>query len=386
MTILTNLKIIDPVLGLVDADAIEVENGVIVALGTAGEMPGPDRRDMGGVFVTPGLIDAHVHLCLNPEISNPLDQDKFDRETLMAQMIERARQMLDAGITTARDLGGGQWIELDVRDAILSGEVAGPRLLCSGQPITSVSGHCHFWGGEASDVTEALAVLERQVEHGVDLIKVMATGGNLTKGSTPKDAQFDTATLTSVVQAAGNHGMHVAAHCHGTAGIANAATAGVRTIEHCSWVGDAGWARNYDAAVAEEIVRRGAIVSPTINLGWKRRIGSGEYEELVKGNFARLRALGAGFITSTDAGIPNVFHHHLGAALPIFAHFTGMSNAEVLRAATIDCATAIGIGDRVGRIARGFAADLVFLEADPLEDLATFEAPAAVMARGTIAA
>lgn len=383
--LLTNLKIRDPQFPALDAgiDAILIEHGKIVAVGPKPDfLRSGDTRDMAGLFVTPGLIDAHIHLCLDHEISDPMEQDKADRETLLQRMADRAARMLQAGITTARDLGGGQWLELAVRDAINRGEIPGPRLLCAGQPITSVRGHCHFWGGEATGANEAIEVLLRQLEHGVDLIKVMATGGNLTKGSTPMNAQFDLEELTSIVSEASKRGFPVAAHCHGTAGIDNAARAGVSTIEHCSWVGANGWAKHYDPDVAASIVRQGVYVSPTVNLGWKRRIGSGDYENLVRGNFSKLRQAGARFIASTDAGIPGVRHQDLALALPVFGHFAGLDNAEVLLAATSQCAKAIGLGNVTGQIHAGLAADLLFLEKDPLLHLDALAAPVAVMARG----
>lgn len=365
-----------------DADALEIQQGRIVRVGRGADLQGPDERDMGGLYVIPGLIDAHVHLCLNPEIMKPADQDLVSDEELLAQMKARARAMLAAGITTARDLGGGRWLELQVRDEILDGVIPGPRLICAGQPITSVNGHCHFWGGEATDLAAAVTVLERQVHKGVDLIKVMATGGQLTPDSQPVDAQFDAETLTAIVDAARGHRMAVAAHCHGTSGIRNAAIAGVDTIEHCSWVGKDGWAKNYEAEVCKMIAARGIRVSPTVNLGWKRRIGSGAYETLVMSNFTRMREAGVTLIASTDAGIPNVFHHDLPRALPVFAHFAGLDNAAVLRAATSDCAAAIGLGSVTGRIAPGLSADLLLLEQNPLQDLAALATPAAVYARG----
>lgn len=387
MTILTNLKIWDGTSDTIasDVDAMEVSAGTITRIGSSKEMHGGDSRDMGGIFVVPGLIDAHVHMCLNPEISDPEAQDKFSDEVLLDQIATRARQMLAAGITTARDLGGGQWLELEIRDRIRMGALAGPRLVCAGQPITSIKGHCHFWGGEAENADQALAVLHRQLEHDVDLIKVMATGGNLTKGSTPADAQFDEETLAAIVNEAMAHDKHVAAHCHGTSGIGNAARAGVATIEHCSWVGSDGWARNYDPEVSAVISRAGILVSPTINLGWKRRIGNESYESLIQGNYQRMREAGVKFIASTDAGIPNVFHHHLPLALPVFGHFAGLSNVEVMRAATSACAEAIGLGGITGKIATGYAADLVFTEQNPLDDLAALAAPVGVMARGEFA-
>jgi imidazolonepropionase-like amidohydrolase len=230
-------------------------------------------------------------------------------------------------------------------------------------------------------------VIARQHEHAVDLIKVMATGGNLTPGSTPRDAQFDAATLAAIVAEANRLGYPVAAHCHGTAGIKNAVEAGVATIEHCSWVGEGGWGAAYDAAIAAQIAARGIAVSPTINAGWRRHVGTGsDHERRVLGNFAAMRAAGVALIASTDAGIPNVVHAELARALPVFAHFAGFSPRETLTAATSAAARAIGLSKVTGRLAEGFAADVLFVDGDPLTDLACLAAPVEVLARGAGAA
>ena len=176
------------------ADAIRVEDGRIAAIGTAAEISADAAtRDMHGATVLPGLIDAHVHMVLDPDLRDPLSQTTADRETRASAMARRAAGMVRAGITTARDLGGGEWLELALRDRIARGEIEGPRLVCAGQPVTSPGGHCHFWGGEATGTADAAAVIGRQHDHGVDLIKVMATGGSMTKGSKPREAQFDSA-------------------------------------------------------------------------------------------------------------------------------------------------------------------------------------------------
>jgi imidazolonepropionase-like amidohydrolase len=174
----------------------------------------------------------------------------------------------------------------------------------------------------------------------------------------------------------------VAAHCHGTSGIRNATVAGVTTIEHCSWVGPAGWGVDYDEETARHIGERGIWVSPTINAGWKRNIGRSDFEARVRENYRRMRAAGVKLIASTDAGIPNVLHHHLPLALPVFAHFANLTPVEVLRSATSDCATAIGVGAETGRIAVGMSADLLLVEGDVLANLDTLAQPAQVWARG----
>jgi imidazolonepropionase-like amidohydrolase len=367
-----------------DVDAVRIEDGRIAWVGPTAEVArDADARDMAGLTALPGLIDAHVHMVLDPEVRDPLAQTAPDRASRVAAMERRATEMVRAGITTARDLGGGEWLELALRDRIARGEVVGPRLVCAGQPLTSPGGHCHFWGGTAADVDAAAAVIARQQEHGVDLIKVMATGGTMTKGTTPRDAQFDRETLAAIVALARERGYPVAAHCHGTAGIRYAANAGVSTIEHCSWVGETGWGADYDAEIAAELAARGIWVSPTVNLGWKRHQGSGsDHEKRLLANFAAMRAAGVRLTASTDAGIPNIFHADLAKTLPVFAHIAGFTNAQALRSATADAAQAIGLGATTGRLAAGYSADVLFVDGDPLADLACLVTPAAVLARG----
>lgn len=368
------------------ADAIRVEDGRIAAVGAASEISaGATTRDMHGATALPGLIDAHVHMVLDPDLRDPLSQTTADRDARAAAMAQRAGEMVRAGITTARDLGGGEWLELELRDRIARGEIEGPRLVCAGQPVTSPGGHCHFWGGEAPGAADAAAVIARQHEHGVDLIKVMATGGTMTKGSTPREAQFDRETLIEIVAQARQRGYPVAAHCHGTIGIRYAADAGVSTIEHCSWVGENGWAADYDAELAADLAARGIWVSPTVNLGWKRHQGSGsDHEKRLLANFTAMRAAGVRLAASTDAGIPNVRHADLAKALPVFAHLAGLSNAGVLRSATSDCAEAIGLGHLTGRLASGYSADVLFVDGDPIADLGCLGSVVAVLARGRV--
>jgi imidazolonepropionase-like amidohydrolase len=358
--------------------ALVVSDGMFVSESTG---LGDQVRDMRGLFAIPGLIDAHVHMCLDPELKDPLQQTVPGKEKITEDIRKRASMMIKAGITTARDLGGGEYLELKVRDEIEAGKTLGPRLVCAGQPITSVGGHCHFWGGEASGDDEAVAVLERQREKGVDLIKVMVTGGNITPGSRPVDSQFEDQTVTNVVALAKHYGFHVAAHCHGTDGIRQAASAGVTTVEHCSWVGESGWGKAFDTDVVSLMANNGVWVSPTINAGWKR-FTQKAFTEMLQQNYKKMKEAGVRLIASTDAGIPNVFHHDLPRALPVFAHFAGLSAVEALRAATSDCAEAIGLGGITGLIKPGYSADFVLYEEDPLTNLEVLGKPFMVVSRG----
>ena len=381
-TILSDLKIWDGLQHL-EADTLILHGRKIEALcekTALSQAEGRIARSMTGMTALPGLMDAHVHMVLDPNRATPPAADELPDPLAMR---ERAAMMVRAGITTARDLGGGAWLEVALRDAIEAGEVPGPRLLCSGQPVTCTGGHCHFWGGEAADVAAAKVVIDRQVDHQVDLVKVMATGGRFTRGSKPHAPQFELPVLKEIVDYAREKGLSVAAHCHGTPGIDAAVRAGVNTVEHCSWVGDGGWASDYQVGVVEAMLERGTWVSPTINAGWQRMLDANN-QTLVRMRAALIdmRAHGVPFMASTDAGIPGVFHHELPKALGVYGKVAALSNEQVLRSATSDAARGLGIDRATGRLAPAMDADVLVVDGDPLTAIEALSRPVAVWARG----
>ena len=366
-----------------------VREGRIEAVGEAALAIGSDRprQDQTGRFLVPGLIDAHVHLELDPALRSPAEQLARTPEQIESGMAARARAMLHAGITTARDCGGGAFREHALRDQIRAGAQRGPRLLCCGQPLTSKGGHCHFWGGEVEREVDAQAVVDRNVRAGSDWIKVMATGGVFTPGSRARDTQFEPELLARFVARASEAGRFVAAHCHGTRGIRDALAAGVRTIEHASFAGKKGFGVDLDHELMRELAARTVWVSPTVNAGWGRRIRDEKgsptvFFERMSRCLRAQREAGVRFIASTDAGIPNVEHDALVAGLLAFETFAGLTPAEVLETATRESAKALGLEDETGQIEAGLSADLLLLNDDPTADLRALEDPEVVVFRG----
>jgi imidazolonepropionase-like amidohydrolase len=158
----------------------------------------------------------------------------------------------------------------------------------------------------------------------------------------------------------------------------------VRTIEHCSWMGAEGWAGNYEEAVADIMLEQGVWISPTVNAGWQRYLDNPDPTKLhrIRAAFQATAGLGIGFVASTDAGIPGVFHHHLPVALAVFARVAEFSNEAVLRSATSAAARALGLETVTGRLATGYQADVLLLDGDPLTDLAALTRPVGVWAAG----
>ena len=336
-------------------------------------------------FAVPGLIDGHVHMDVNP-LKGVAVQSEIPAAVRLRDMRARALAMVRCGITTARDLGGGDGAEIELRDSIARGETPGPRLLCAGQPVTTPGGHCHFWGGDAADVGAGRAVIDRQVGRGADWIKLMATGGVATQGTSPSGVQFETHEIAALVAHAATHGRRVAAHCHGTQGIANAANGGVHSIEHCSFAGEPGFGGDYSQDVVDAVAASGAWVSPTVNAGWARRIEKDgaptEFFGRMSRVFRELIRAGVPLVASTDAGIPGVLHHRLAEGLVAFARYAGLDAEGVLRTATSDAARALGIDGETGTLVPGASADVLILRDDPLEDPAALLQPLGVFVRG----
>src|SRR5204862_357180 len=180
-----------------------------------------------------GLFNVHVHLAFDAT-REMLPHFAADPSPLDGAR-SRVRQLLRSGVTTVRDLGDRGHLGAAVRRSF-DGEAA-PRLLVSGPPITVPGGHCHFFGGETASDDDICALIDANAAAGADVIKVMASGGQITEGGADMwESQFDARQLSVIVAHAASHGLPVAAHAHGADAIEAAVEAGVSTIEHCSFM------------------------------------------------------------------------------------------------------------------------------------------------------
>src|SRR5690242_16866565 len=249
--------------------AVVVGNRTVDWAGPATALPADyaalPRTDYPDSTILPGQIDSHVHLGLDggPEPAARMRAETNEQQLIL--MLHSARDLLGVGVTTARDLGGRGYLAVAVRDAIASGLARGPRLVVAASPVTVTGGHCWFMGGEADSEDDLRRLVRTHHKHGVDVIKVMSTGGFMTEGSAPWYAQFSTAQLAVIVEEARRVGKPVAAHAHGIEGIRRAVDAGVTTIEHCSFVTETN-ERRFNEALAAMIAEKGIYVCPTINV------------------------------------------------------------------------------------------------------------------------
>jgi len=342
-----------------------LEGSVGVEGGEIGAGVGGESIDISGCTVIPGLIEGHAHLCFDATAGWRGTYDADSPGRMLLRMAANGEKMLRAGITTARDLGAPTGLSIELRDAIDDGLTRGPRLLVAGSPVTTTGGHCWFMGGECDGEVEIRRNVREHVKAGVDWIKVMATGGNMTPRTNTFAPQFSVPELRALIEEA--HRLHrkVAAHAHGVAGIRVATEAGVDSIEHCSFQAPNGYA--LDRTLVTEIARKEIIVSPTVSIGFRNWPDDGRREQ--RGQV--LRALfdsGCRVLMSTDCGIPGVPHEALAGGMEVMSELAGLSAIEVLQLATSRSAELLGLHDR-GVIAPGKAADLLVVEGNPVADL-----------------
>lgn len=199
---------------------VVVEDGRISAVDFAGSAcPDMNLVDLGESTLLPGLVDAHAHLCWDPD-GRPEDLAGDPHAVLVGRARRHAAAALRSGITTIRDLGDRDYAALALREEYRQKTTVGPELVVSGPPLTRSGGHCWFLGGVADSVEELVDAVQERAARGADWIKVMATGGFVTTASDPWQPQYGSGQLAAVVAAAEQVGLPVTAHAHATAGIA----------------------------------------------------------------------------------------------------------------------------------------------------------------------
>jgi imidazolonepropionase-like amidohydrolase len=367
--------------------SVVVADGVIVAVSGPDELVPADAHvmDLPGLTLLPRLVDAHSHLCFDAT-SDPVGHlAETGDDELREQMAEAARRALGAGVTTVRDLGDRGYLTLDLRDRDRSGGAGPlPAIVAAGPPITTPGGHCHFLGGATSGELGLRTAVRERAERGVDLIKVMASGGNMTPGSMPHEPQFGVRSLRAIVDEAHHHGLPVTAHAHSARSIADAVAAGVDGIEHATFM-------TADGVDAPRAVVR-AIARQRIAIGWTVGRDPSRAGTVMPHLASRMAALiaarrrlyesGAVLVPGSDAGVSPAKPHDVLRFAPDDLARAGLAPAEILQAMTSRAAQACGLGHRKGRIAAGFDADILAIEGNPLEDLAAIRKLRAVYIGG----
>jgi imidazolonepropionase-like amidohydrolase len=309
--------------------------------------------------------------------------------------VRNARVTLLAGFTTVRNVGAEAFEDVALRDAIAAGDIDGPRMLVSGPPLSITGGHgdnnllpweYHVTAqGVADGPWAARTKVRENDKFGVDLIKIMASGGVLSKGDQPGAEQFSLEEMQAIVEEAHRAGRKVAAHAHGTAAIDDAIRAGVDSVEHASLIDDAGIAMAkargtylvFDIYNDDYILAHGAAsgMLPE-SIEKEKKLG-----RLQRESFRRAHAAGAPIAFGTDAG---VYPHGDNAKQFATMVAWGMTPIEAIRAATLEAAKLLGLSGKVGDLAPGDYADVVAVSGDPLADVGTLQRVRFVMQGGSV--
>jgi len=393
-----------------DGASVWVEGERIKAVYGPEAPPSPPEAqvlDFPDGCILPGLMDCHVHLMYGtvdrmqgPKSYHHVNEADSDALMLLRAVRNGYRHLLKSGVTTLREAGARSRIAFDLKEGISAGLFHGfPTVYACGRTITITGGHFYFCGEEADGPPGCRVAVRRLVKEGADFIKAMSSGGG-TYITDNRRASFTVEELKAIVDEAHRHGKATTTHAIATQAIANALEAGFDCIEHFEFV-ELDYARRFDRRLGEHMIESNVWLSPTIQTGYRnlerlrrlkeeRALTPVEEESLAYYNWkqegqiyvtGKLYEMGARrFLMGTDA-IAEFGDYAIGLELLAKA---GLSNRDVLLAATHNCAEAFGILDKVGTLEPGKVADITVVQGDPLQDIRAMKQVVQVVKAGYV--
>lgn len=373
---------------------IDVLNGYVMSRNKADKM-----IDLKAKVVMPGLIDMHVHIEKEFNKKSRLNGYVLDEADIAFNSTGFAEKTLLAGFTTVRDLGG-TGVNISLGKAINAGKIVGPRIFTAGQSLATTGGHADPTNGSSrvligdpgpkegvvNSVEDAKKAVRQRYKNGADCIKITATGGVLSLAKSGDNPQFTIEEIKAICDMAKDYGMHVAAHAHGDEGMRRAIIGGVKTIEHGTYMSE---------KTMELMIKYNAYLVPTITAGKevadKAKI-KGFYPAIVVpkalavgpqilGTFSRAYKKGVGIAFGTDAG---VFPHGINGKEFGYMVEGGMPAMETIQAATITNAKILKMENQIGQIKKGFFADIIAVNDNPVKKIKTMENVVFVMKDGKV--
>jgi len=396
-------RVIDPASGRILADQrIRIVDGRFASVGPWRADQGPAAVDWSGYTVLPGLIDLHTHLAdgaIDPNESDPAAPLKSSEARTILKGAKAASIELRSGFTTVRDVGVYRGLtDIALRDSINAGEVEGPRMLVAGGYITTPGGGGEidalapdiplpetFRIGEVRNASEARDRARYLLDHGADFIKLIATGAVLALGSEPGALELSPEEMKAACDEAKLRGSYCIAHAHGAEGIKAAIRAGVRTIEHASYLDAEGiaLAKARGVWLDMDIYNGDYINEVGTKQGWPAEYLRKNIEttDVQRRGFAAAVKAGAKLTFGTDAG---VYPYRTGAKQFAYVVRYGMTPMQAIQAATSEAARALRMEGQVGTLAPGAYGDLVAVKGDPLADIRKLEHVDGVIKEGKL--
>jgi imidazolonepropionase-like amidohydrolase len=375
------------------ATDILIEDGLITRFGKA-PASGDDVVDLDGAFLLPGFIDCHVHICVNTESGDPNNpwRDALPG-TVALWAAGAAKRMLHCGITSAREVGGWEYHEIAVREAINAGKIEGSRLFCAGRILSQTTSTKPYFIGmyeECDGADEVRKGARKQLAQGADLIKIMASGAMTSTKYERADAiQYRPDEIRAAVEIATDNYTHVAAHAHATEAIRNAAECGCRSVEHGSYGNEEvyGIMKKHGTYLVPTICVSSAMLNDKrVSATMPKHIHD-RYTGLRKmriANISLAHKLGVKIAMGTDVGTPG---NHAGDNMqePIMmVNDCKLSPAEAIYASTWNPACLLGREESLGSIEAGKIADIIAVAENPLKNFETMRNVNFVMKDGQV--
>ena len=382
---------------LIQSPLITIDDGVITSI-ERNKKPKLGKNDevinLSQLTLVPGLMDMHVHLTSDPTVS---------RSERLGQSIPRmavksayfAKKTLEAGFTTVRNVGADGYSVIAVRDGINAGDIVGPRIWAAGPSLGITGGHCdnnrlppelkYTSTGVADGPWAVRTKVRENIKYGANAIKFCATGGVFSKGTKVGVQQYSLEEMKAIVEEAHMRDLPVAAHAHGTSGIKTAIIAGVDSVEHASFLDDEAiaLAKKHGTWLSMDIYNTEYTLSfgeqngvDEENLNKERQVSKKQRD-----SFSRAVKAGVNMVFGTDAAI---YPH--GDNAKQFSRMVefGMTELQAIQSATINSAKLLKMHNKLGQIKTGYAADIIAVEGNPLENISTLEQIPFVMKAGIV--
>ena len=389
-----------------DYPVLVVKDGRILDVGAEGDVNLPRGESVEELSFTegtllPGLIDSHLHIALGTRGGYEAMMRESNGIHLMTGVINAGRA-LAAGITTVKEAGARDDVALDLREGWRRGLIEAPRLIISGRPLTVPGGHFHFCNdNQARGIEEVRARVRQFVEEGVDIIKIMASGGG-TEGTRNSEASFTEEELRAAVGEAHRLGRTTMAHCEAYDSVGNAAKAGVDVLEHCGFILPDG-SRGFDEEAAKLMTEKGLFFDPTLQTGSQRRDAllekmnrgerlTDEEERALERLEYKIRRKSENLIRFVDIGVQVVAGSD-GIGLGNSARVTrtmelmveaGLTPMQAIASVAGNGAKALRMDHIFGTIREGLEADIIAVHGDPSEDITRLRSPLMVMQGGKV--